>query len=245
MPKHSRATDAKSIYATPGELFDRYSVASADPDNLQAVQNMVSGAIGSYMSFACKNGLAAESISLGIGFKSSLFFSAFFDIAVKKENGLQATISSSFGTVAQIAISKLGEQALYRAIGQRVAGMAAQRILICAGIALAPEVAVVAGAVGIAFMAWKGGDLVNGIVDKGFEKYEAFRKARRRHKSDYPSTVNKSEPGPDSSVSNFNNAQTELQLISRWLLCNDISPYIIPSPVTHQYIDSNLRRKKR
>lgn len=157
MPKHSRASDAKSIYATPGELFDRYSVASADPDNLQAVQNMVSGAIGSYLSFACKNGLLAESIIVGVGTKSGLFFSVFFDIAVKKEDGVQATISSSFGTVAQIAISKAGEKMLYRAIGQRVAGMAAQRILVCAGIALAPEIAVVAGAVGIAIMAWKGG----------------------------------------------------------------------------------------
>lgn len=244
MPKHSRASDAKSIYATPGELFDRYSVASADPDNLQAVQNMVSGAIGSYLSFACKNGLLAESIIVGVGFKSSLFFSAFFDVAVKKENGLQATISSSFGTVSQIAISKIGEQALYRAIGQRVAGMAAQRILVCAGIALAPEVAVVAGAVGIAFMAWKGGDLVNGVVDKGFEKYDAFRKARRR-RSDYPSNHDRNKPGTNPSIRNLDNSHPELQLLSNWLLWNDVTPYTIPSPLTQKYINSNFHRKKR
>ncbi|WP_306534995.1 hypothetical protein [Geobacter sp.] len=244
MSGDSRATGQRSMYATPGELFDKYSAKAANPANLTAVQNIVSGAIGSYMAFACKNGLLAESIVVGVGTKSGLFFSVFFDIAVEKEDGLQATISSSFGTVAQIAVSKAGEKMLYRAIGQRVAGIAAQRILVCAGIALAPEIAVVAGAVGIAFMAWKGGDWVNGFVDKGFEKYDAFKKARRR-KSDYPTTDDKSKPSSNSSTSSINYTQTELQLISFWLLCNDISPYIIPCPLTQQYIDSNFRRIKR
>ncbi|CAG1771601.1 hypothetical protein BAC3_01933 [uncultured bacterium] len=243
MSGDSRATGQRSMYATPGELFDKYSAKAANPANLTAVQNIVSGAIGSYMAFACKNGLLAESIVVGVGTKSGLFFSVFFDIAVEKEDGLQATISSGFGTVAQIAVSKAGEKMLYRAIGQRVAGIAAQRILVCAGIALAPEIAVVAGAVGIAFMAWKGGDWVNGFVDNVFEFVEDKAKVRRKSQ-DLPGS-DKTKSKQSSSNNNQVLSLIELEMLLKWIQYNDVTPYLLPTPFTNQFIDTNLRSRYR
>lgn len=198
--------------------------AQDTPGWLQSTQNMVGGTITTYLTMmkqiAPQQG---DGLIFWLGARTNMVFGMGFDMSVNREGVLQAFVSNTGGTVAQIAAGKVGE-------------LIARRALLSLGAAvLAPEIAMVVGACGVAYMAYQVGNAANGWIDRTF-----FSKKEGGGFPQFP-TTNKHSNGQIQMPS------TELHMLARWILTMDTSPYNLPGPLDQKYIGANggLHRKRR
>lgn len=205
---------------------------------LQSTQNMVGGTITTYLTMmkqiAPQKG---DRLIFWLGARTNMVFGMGFDMSVNGEGVLQAFVSNTGGTVAQIAAGKVGE----RLVVTQITRFIAQRVLVSVGAAaLAPEIAMVVGACGVAYMAYQVGNAANGWIDRTFFP---GKKEGSRYSVGFPEfpTPHKSPEGP-IQVPN-----TELHMLARWILTMDTSPYNLPGPLDQKYIggSSGLHRKRR
>lgn len=151
-----------------------------------------------------------------------MVFGMGFDMSVNKEGVLQAFVSNTGGTVAQIAAGKVGE-------------FIAKRALLSLGAAvLAPEIAIVVGACGVAYMAYQAGNAANGWIDRTFfsKNEEGTRQDAGRPQIPRPLEYSKGQ---------IKLPREELQMLAFWLLTMDTSPYELPGPLDQKYIGANSR----
>ncbi len=197
---------------------------------LQSTQNMVGGTITTYLTImkqiAPQKG---DRLIFWLGARTNMVFGMGFDMSVNREGVLQAFVSNTGGTVAQIAAGKVGE----RLVATQLTRFIAQRVLMSVGAAvLAPEIAMVVGACGVAFMAYQAGNVANGWIDRTFftEKKEGARQGRA-----HPPLP----PSPQHSHDQIKLPRGELQMLAFWLLIMDTSPYRLPGPLGQKYIGTN------
>jgi hypothetical protein len=204
---------------------EQYENAKKQAEWLQSVQNMVGSTITTYLTMmkqmAPKKG---DRLIFWLGARTNMVFGMGFDIGVNREGVLQAFVSNTGGTVAQIAAGKVGE----RLVTAQLTRFLAQRVLVSVGAAaLAPEIAIVVGACGVAYGAYQVGNEVNGWIDRTF-----FSKKKDGGLPQFPAT-NKPSNGQIQVPS------MELHMLARWILTMDTSPYTLPAPLTRQFFGKN------
>lgn len=202
----------------------QYEKAQKQAEWLQTVQNMVGGTITTYLTMmkqmAPKKG---DRLIFWLGARTNMAFGMGFDIGVNREGVLQAFVSNTGGTVTQIAAGKTGEWLL-----ANLTRFIAQRALVSLGAAaIAPEIAMVVGACGVAYGAYLVGNAANGWIDRKF-----FSNKKGGGLPQFPTTNNHTN-------GQIQVPSTELHMLARWILTMNTSPYNLPGPLDQKYIGAN------
>lgn len=200
---------------------------------LQSTQNMVGSTITTYLTMMKQTApQQGNRLIFWLGARTNMVFGMGFDMSVNREGVLQAFVSNTGGAVAQIAAGKVGE----RLVATQLARFIAQRVLMSVGAAaLAPEIAMVIGACGVAYAAYQVGNAANGWIDRKF-----FSKKEGGGLPQFPTTNNHAN-------GQIQIPSTELHMLARWILTMDTSPYNLPGPLDQKYIGESggLHRKSR
>lgn len=217
---------------------EQYNNAQKKAEWLQTVQNMVGGTITTYLTMMKQmSPQKGDRMIFWLGARTNMVFGMGFDMSVNREGVLQAFVSNTGGTVAQIAAGKVGE----RFVAAQLTRFLAQRVLVSLGAAaLAPEIAMVVGACGVAYAAYQVGNAANGWIDRTlFSKQEEGI----RQEGGLP----KFPPPHELFKGQLKLPHEELHMLARWILTMDTSPYNIPGPLDQKYIgaSSGLYGKRR